>query len=139
MKKILSIVLVISWMIVIFIFSNQNSEETTRTTGFIYRLFGINTDSSFTFILIRKSAHIIEYLVLGLLIYNMFKNFNVQHIYICTILLCIIYSNIDEIHQLFIQGREGKIIDSLIDMFGCSIGLLFIFLRQKINKRLSKN
>lgn len=139
MKKILSIVLVILWMIVIFLFSSQNSEETVSTTNLIYKLFNINTDSLFIFTLIRKIAHFIEYLILSLLVYNMFKKFNVQNIYICTILLCIIYSCSDEIHQLFIPGREGKVIDSLIDIFGSSIGLLFIFLKQKLNKRLLKN
>ena len=138
MKKVLSIILVILWMIVIFLFSNQNSIDSTESTNLIYRLFGINTDSIFIFVLIRKFAHLIEYLILGLLVYNMFKNFNIKRIYICTILFCIIYSCIDEIHQLFIPGREGKLIDCFIDTLGSSIGLIFIFLKQKLNKRLSK-
>ena len=139
MKKVLSIILVILWMIVIFLFSNQNSIDSTESTNLIYRLFGINTDSIFIFVLIRKCAHLIEYLILGLLVYNMFKSFNIKKIYICTILFCIICSCTDEIHQLFIPGREGKLIDCFIDTLGSSIGLIFIFLKQKLNKRLSKN
>ena len=139
MKKVLSIILVILWMIVIFLFSNQNSIDSTESTNLIYRLFGINTDSIFIFVLIRKCVHLIEYLILGLLVYNMFKNFNIKRIYICTILFCVIYSCTDEIHQLFIPGREGKLIDCFIDTLGSSIGLIFIFLKQKLNKRLLKN
>lgn len=139
MKKIISILLTITWMIIIFVLSNQNSSETTNTTGIIYKLFGITNDSTLLFLLIRKLAHIIEYLILGILVYNMFKNFNISNIIICSILVCLIYSLSDEIHQLFMQGREGKLIDCLIDMIGSSIGIFIYNLKQNFNKRLPKN
>ena len=139
MKKIISILLTITWMIIIFVLSNQNSSETTNATGIIYKLFGITNDSTLLFLLIRKLAHIIEYLILGILVYNMLKNFNISNIIICSILVCLIYSLSDEIHQLFIRGREGKLIDCLIDMIGSSIGIFIYNLKQNFNKRLPKN
>ena len=131
MKKVISILLTIIWMIVIFMLSNQNSIETNNTTNIVYKIFGIENNSVIVFNLIRKLAHLIEYLILGLLVYNMLKNFNISNVIICSILICIIYSCTDEIHQLFIQGRECKITDCLIDVFGSS--------KQNLNKRLSKN
>lgn len=139
MKKIISIILVIIWMIVIFYFSSQNSIETKETTGLFYKLFHINTDSLFIFNLVRKFAHFFEYLILGLLIYNMFKHFNINNIIICTLLLCIIYSCLDEIHQLFVPGRDGKILDCLIDGLGSIIGIFLYKIVEKFHKRLSKN
>ena len=139
MKKVISIILVIIWMIVIFYLSNQNSLETNETTGLIYKLFHINTDSIFVFVLIRKFAHFFEYLILGILVYYMFKQFNVNKTIICTLLLCIIYSCSDEIHQLFIPGRTGKIIDCLIDALGSITGILLYKIVEKLHKRLSKN
>ena len=125
-------------MLIIFLLSNQNSADTTNTTGIVYRVFGINSDSLLVFVIIRKCAHFIEYLILGILVYNMFKSFNISDIILCSILLCALYACSDEIHQLFIQGREGKITDCLIDLIGSSTGILLIKLKQKFNKRLSK-
>ena len=139
MKKVISILLTIIWMIVIFMLSNQNSIETNNTTNIVYKIFGIENNSVIVFNLIRKLAHLIEYLILGLLVYNMLKNFNISNVIICSILICIIYSCTDEIHQLFIQGRECKITDCLIDVFGSSIGIFIYNLKQNLNKRLSKN
>ena len=139
MKKIISIILVIIWMVIIFLLSNQSGNDSTSTTGLLYKLFGITNDSEFLFILIRKIAHFTEYLILGILVYNMFKSFNVNNILLCTILLCITYSCIDEIHQLFVQGRDCKITDCLIDVLGSLFGLFLIKMKQKFNKRLSKN
>ncbi len=136
MRKVISILLVVVWMLVIFYLSNQNKVETNETTDIIYKLFHIKSDSLILFTLIRKSAHLIEYLILGILVYNMFKNYNISNIILCSIFICIIYSCTDEIHQVFIEGRDGKIIDCIIDTIGSSIGIIIMNLRQK---RLSKN
>ena len=131
-KKVINVILVIMWMIVIFYLSNQNSTETTNTTNIIYKLFRISTNSDVVFILIRKLAHISEYLILGFLLCNMFNSFNVKNIFIYTILICIIYSCLDELHQLFINGRNCQFIDCLIDLLGTIIGILFYKLKNKI-------
>ena len=133
MKKIISIVLVIVWMIVIFILSNEDASKTTDTTNFILKLFGINSNT-FLFILIRKLAHFSEYLILGLLLHNMFNKFEINNNYIL-ISICIIYACSDEIHQLFIKGRNCSIIDVLIDTLG---SILYIFI-YKIKNKLLKN
>lgn len=139
MKKVISIILVIIWMVVIFLLSNQNTVETNNTTNIIYRIFNINSDSTLLFTIIRKFAHFFEYLILGLLVYNMFKKFNISNIMMCSLLLCIIYSCLDEIHQIFVPGRTFKIYDCLIDTLGSFIGIMLYRLVEKFHKRLSKN
>ena len=133
MKKIISIVLVVAWMIVIFILSNEDANKTTDTTNFILRLLGINSNT-FLFILVRKLAHFSEYFILGLLLHNMFNNFKINNYYVL-VLICIIYACSDEIHQLFIKGRTCSVIDVLIDTLGSS---LYIFIN-KIKNKLLKN
>ena len=139
MKKIISVLLVILWMLLIFYLSNQNKLETNETTSIIYKIFGIKDDSLLILLLIRKSAHFIEYLILGLLVHNLLKQFNVSNINLCTILICIIYACTDEIHQLFIQGRECKIIDCIIDTLGSSLSIFILNIKQILNKNTTKN
>lgn len=56
-----------------------------------------------------------------------------------SLLIGIEYAILDEIHQLFIEGRAGKIEDVLIDTIGVSIGICVAMLLYKIAiKILSK-
>ena len=122
MKKSISILLVILWMIFIFIMSSFNSTESSNQSNFIINIiiniFNINTTEILSLI-IRKLAHFTEYFILGILVYNMIYNLNKKK-YI-SIIICILYAISDEIHQLFVVGRSCNIIDILIDNFG-SIG-----------------
>lgn len=81
--------------------------------------------------IVRKCAHIGEYFILGILVYNMFKYHDVKNIVIISILICIIYACTDEIHQLFISDRTGKLIDVFIDSLGSILGIYSIKVLRK--------
>ena len=134
MKKVLSIILVIVWMIVIFYFSNQVGQVSSSQSGFltniIIKIFG-STNEPFINHLVRKLAHFTEYLILGVLVLNMLRYYKPKEILILAIMICILYSCLDEIHQLFIQGRAGQLKDVLIDSLGSLTG---IFIFNKIKK-----
>ena len=49
-----------------------------------------------------------------------------------SLLIGIEYAIIDEIHQLFIEGRAGKIVDVWIDSIGVCIGICVTMLFYKI-------
>ena len=51
-----------------------------------------------------------------------------------SIILSIIYSFTDELHQLFIPGRAGQLQDILIDLIGIILGYISYTLYLKINK-----
>lgn len=124
-------------MIVIFLFSNQASTDSSRlSNGFInntvikiYRLF--DNDKSNDEIIevfshpIRKMAHFTIYLILGLLVYNLLREYNVNNLYIC-VLVCMFYACTDEIHQAFVVGRSCELMDVFIDTFGSYIGVLLL-------------
>lgn len=128
MKKIFNITILILWMIFIFTMSNFNSVESSSQSGTIVNIISnfvnINNIDLITTI-IRKLAHITEYLILGILMLNCLKDYNISNVIIVSIILCIIYSCTDEIHQLFIDGRSGEVLDVLIDSIGIVIGNLF--------------
>lgn len=134
-KIIYKLLLVIIWLSVIFLFSNQSGEASTNlTNSFLERVLWF-IDNDMTFIIIRKLAHVSEYFILGILIYNLLKEFTYRNIILYSFILCVIFACFDELHQSFVGGRDGKILDVIIDSVGIIIGILII---NKFNKNLSK-
>ena len=67
---------------------------------------------------------------------NCLKDYKIKKIFIVSILLCILYSCTDEIHQLFVSGRSGSIIDVMIDCIGIILGT---FVYKLFKKKIKKN
>lgn len=107
MKKIIRFLPAIIWMGVIFYFSSR------QTTG-------IGGDSYWIRFIILKSFHLIEYAILTILLFIAFSKYKT------TILTSYIYAISDEFHQYFIIGRTAKFQDTLFDLCGILIGILFI-------------
>lgn len=129
-SSIIKISLVIIWMIVIFFFSNQKAVESSKLSdGLIKRTISIiiDDDSNETvkkFVKpVRKTAHFCIYLILGLLVLNCFSLNRKNIIY--AIIICLLYSISDEVHQMYIDGRSSELMDVYIDTLGASIGVLF--------------
>ena len=61
-----------------------------------------------------------------MLVYLYIKELKIDNKFIVSLLICVIYALSDEIHQLFIIGRSGNIIDVLIDSLGSIIGIFII-------------
>lgn len=133
-KNKLSIIPVIIWALIIFIMSSFNAEESANQSNFIVNIiasiFNINNINLLSLI-IRKLAHFTEYLILGVLVINMFTKNNTKKPYILSILLCIIYATSDEIHQIFTPGRACQIKDILIDSIGSITGIYLFKLLKK--------
>lgn len=125
-------------MIVIFLFSNQDSTISKRQSGtivdFIESLGSSLGEDVLTF-LTRKAAHILVYLVLGVLVYNLVRTYELSRRRTVLISICVAlgYATFDEIHQLFIPGRSGELRDVLIDTTAASIGIGVYVLIEKIN------
>lgn len=138
MKKIINIILLIIWVIVIFLLSNDNAVQSNdKSNGIAYFIASkINImDTDTLKFVIRKIAHITEYFILGILLLNVLKdyyNINIKLV-IITILFCFSYAISDEVHQLFIQNRSGKFSDVLIDTSGSILGtcIYYLLLRRK--------
>ena len=128
-KTIIKIALVIIWMIVIFCFSNENATESSKlSNGFIKntisKVIKDNRPETIEKFVkpVRKTAHFFIYLILGILVCNCFDIDKKYILY--SVIICMIYSISDEVHQMFISGRSGELFDVIIDTSGSFIGII---------------
>ncbi|MFT8351502.1 VanZ family protein [Clostridium saccharoperbutylacetonicum] len=131
-RKILDWMLLIAWMILIFTMSNQPANiSDSQSEGAIKLLLLIGIDANSIFgqlanFIVRKCAHFLEYMMLALLYINVAKHyFTIKAVIISTVAFVFAYACLDEIHQLFVPGREGAFRDVLIDTCG-GVTLLLI-------------
>lgn len=146
MGKIIKIILLVLCMSTIFFFSNDKADASTKKSdGVIVRISEMvlnkklsnNEKDKYTtkyFKVIRKSAHFTIYLILGLIFISLLKEYNIldKRSVIYTIIFVFIYACSDEIHQLFVSGRSGEILDVLIDTTGGFIGTMIYKLYRRI-------
>jgi VanZ family protein len=76
--------------------------------------------------LIKKTAHVVEYAILAVLLYRAMINSGVdkKKALIISIVIASLYGLTDEFHQSFTPGREPKIRDVFIDTIGGALGVL---------------
>lgn len=151
MKKALWTSALIAWMIVIFMFSNQNGEKSQNTSdGLIKSVINITYSISHqelslerqeeliakTSFFVRKTAHFTIYFILGLISYFTLDSYGVKKKKFYCILFCFLYACSDEIHQLFSAGRGGRLLDVGIDTSGSILGVYIVSImnRKNINK-----
>ncbi len=138
-KLILSWLAVILWMILIFCLSAQVAEDSSRLssgiTQFVVRMITsvfpkVKIDIASWGFLVRKLAHFLSYLVLGVLVLNAFGRSGVRGYkrILFSGIICILYAATDEIHQLYVPGRGGQIRDVLIDSLGAGTGFILYFI-----------
>ena len=118
------------WMLVIFVLSNQPAAISSGQSGVIVghlqqAMPGVST-AILTF-LVRKSAHIIAYFILGILMYRALRinirRWRTRTVASFALLSCSLYAVTDEIHQLFIPGRSGELRDVMIDSIAALVGV----------------
>ena len=132
MKKLFKIILVVFWMVLIFSFSMDQGEASTGKSNSIIDIVSdiiLRREISFEeremirekyVTPVRKGAHFMIYFLLGFSFLSLLKEYNLidrKGIFF-SILFVLLYACSDEIHQLFIRGRSGEILDVLIDTLG---------------------
>ncbi len=85
----------------------------------------------------RKGAHITEYFILAILLLRLFYYKKVEKVeaIVLTIVFATLWAFSDEIHQIFVFGREGKISDVGIDFVGIFLGILLVRRFYKLSKK----
>lgn len=140
-KKIIYLALIIVWMLTVFLFSNQNGNESQKTsksvTEIIVKILTYNqniTESKrlnlidSTDYIVRKLAHFSIYLLGGILIYNYINTFDLKlnKKIIISIGIGMLYATFDETHQYFVSERSTQILDVCIDSLGIAVGVMLI-------------
>jgi len=70
--------------------------------------------------------HIIEYIPLGILSLLWFKEKRFKNPFLFSFIFSLLYAISDEIHQLFIPGRNASIKDVVADCIGIIVGLYLV-------------
>ena len=127
-RRILIVLLVI-WMIAVFCLSNQNGSDSGNLSRTIANFFahGDTVKAEVLEPLIRKVAHMTEYAVGAMIFYGVtltYPEMARKKRLILTFIYIILYAAADEAHQLFINERNGSIVDVLIDTVGASFGIV---------------
>lgn len=152
--RILSFLPVLLMMLVIFRFSAQEAETSTKTSTAVGRII-ISAAARLTKQeytpqqllersaaidgIVRKAAHMAEYGILAafvsfpLLVYGVRRG----RLLLLTFLIPFCFAATDEFHQTFVRGRSGSIRDVLIDSVGI-ITYVIILLRLRKKRNFTK-
>lgn len=146
-KQIIYMLFIIIWMAVVFTFSNQPADVSSKASGGITEkvVHAITKDNEKITqsqrdqieTIIRKCAHFALYLIGGMLTANFISTTKVQDrcIILYAIAFTFVYAITDEVHQLFVPGRSGEIRDVIIDTLGATTGTMLFWMLRKIVRR----
>lgn len=83
--------------------------------------------------LLKKTAHFLEYAILGILWYRFFNLYPETRRFKMglSILVSVLYAISDEYHQSFVPGRQPKTQDVVIDTLGVILGL-YLYRKKKL-------
>ncbi len=129
-------------MIIIFLFSSENANESSSLSGSLTKSMveavihtanlTVTTAEEERIIEsihtpVRKAGHLSEYTMLGItiafaLIYC--HRLKGRRLYLISVCLSILYASSDEFHQFFTPGRSPMVTDVGIDTIGAIIGIL---------------
>ena len=135
-KKLIYFLPLLVWMVVIFLFSAQVADESSALSEGITRRVAkavsqvvpkrISIDVDVLETVIRKAAHFMEYMILGIFAFvalHKSELFVGRQIAVA-IVFCMLYAISDEVHQAFVPGRACRVFDMLLDSVGASAGVL---------------
>lgn len=129
---------------VVFYFSSQDGLESAGLSNIFVEFLKMHISfPPFSFVLdflsiiVRKFAHFSIYFLLGISSVSLLKEYFVfwKNILIYALFFCLFYAVTDEVHQLFVVGRSGKILDVFIDFCGSSCAIFFSFLLSHFRKK----
>ena len=132
--------LLLSWMAFIFYMSAQTADESAESSGRIVNLIIRIVEPDFDKLSpeeqkvidynvqfwVRKTAHFVEYVVLGFLMYLVAQAYSLKRwlVFWVSWLLAALYAVSDELHQMFVGGRAAQIRDVCIDSLGALTGVI---------------
>ena len=118
------------WMAVIFSFSAQDGSHSGALSSSIAHWLiaglpgGKELSAQTIVLIIRKGAHMTEYAILAILLFNSFgfQTLLKRRLWRSAV-IAVVYAMTDEAHQLLVAGRAGQLKDVVIDSAGVIAGL----------------
>lgn len=152
-KQVIGLLLIIIWMVIIFLFSNQQGNASSVTSNKVTKEIievlpstkHLEENQKNEIVkkvnpIMRKIAHYTIYLVGGILIMFFISTIvqSEKRGVLFSVLIGIVYAITDEIHQMFMDGRTAKITDVFIDTLGVITGILLLLFVKEIYHRYNK-
>ena len=157
-KQVIGLLLIIIWMVIIFLFSNQQGNASSVTSNKVTKEIievlpstkHLEENQKNEIVkkvnpIMRKIAHYTIYLVGGILIMFFISTIvqSEKRGVLFSVLIGLVYAITDEIHQMFMDGRTAKITDVFIDTLGVITGVVIYITIKKIiyciKSKCSKN
>ena len=121
----------------------ENKTDNTKIVKIPYKEIEINLNESYNQephekavirYIIRKIAHFTIFFIGGILIFSFFNTYEIPtwKKILFTLIFTTLYAGTDEIHQRFVEARDGKIEDVLLDAIGSLTGVLIANMFRKI-------
>lgn len=140
-RKYIFISITILWVGIIFWFSLQPGDVSSDMSatfgrkmlawlapGLLDKVEVVSSEQlEFWHFLMRKGAHFLEYLVLGILSALTLSEMRLRHKNIWAVGFCVMVAAMDETIQLFVPGRAGRIMDVYLDSIGAVTGMMVLF------------
>lgn len=123
---------VVLWMAAIFVLSHQDKDESKGLSDLFLAIFHflgldpVKMQELGVPHLIRKTAHVVEYFILYILIHRLLYLYSPKtSSLLWALAIGVLYAASDEYHQTFVQGRGGQASDVGVDSIGMVLALLW--------------
>ena len=142
--RIFKLLAVITWMVIIFLLSgslgSKSGSLSSDTIGTI-RVYLPSLSEQLATLLARKSAHILMYAVLGILLTSLLREYKLgrRAVVAYALVVAALYASLDEINQYFVGGRSSSPRDVAIDVLGAAAGIAIYFVAIKIARIYTSN
>lgn len=150
--RVISILLVTAWMVFVFMLSQQSAAASSETSGNVIEKIAELVNRDFNTLapsekhdiiaswqsVVRQAAHFSEYAVLGFLVVNALRTYNLKKALRCLLppLVCFLYAVSDEVHQIFVPGRSCELQDIITDTLGGIVGTAVFLFAWRIVRRI---
>ena len=145
----LSFIITLLWVAVIFSFSLQPADTSSRLSlgvghwliellpaAFADKLLSMPQEQlEFLHTLLRKAGHFSEYLILGMLSMFTVLQTELRDKKWVAFGFCLLVASVDETIQLFVSGRSGQVSDVVLDCAGVLCGVLILIGVRKLFDR----
>ena len=136
--------LLLTFLIMLFIFcqSALPAEASKQESGLIVSRLAqwLQADEDLISFVVRKGAHFLEYLVLGISLFWTVQDLLTRHgrmpdgsagrAFLVPWAVGALYAVTDEVHQYFVPGRSCELRDVLIDACGVAAGVAIVWYRR---------
>ena len=133
--------LLLTVLIMLFIFcqSALPAEASKQESGLIVSRLAqwLQADEDLISFVVRKGAHFLEYLVLGISLFWTVRDLRIKHgrvpdglagrAVLVPWVVGVLYAVTDEVHQYFVPGRSCELRDVLIDACGVAAGVAVVW------------